>query len=323
MNTLNVNITPEEVLAQRAEQMVTPKKQVTKFDLKNYLNARLAENETSKTLTIRLLPFLPEGGSPFFKVHMHQVKVNKEVSPSGWKTFPCPIKNKLGDKCPFCETSNHARELKSKTVLEHEKRQLADVEFANRSREMWVVRCIERGHEEDGPKFWLFGSSKKGDGVYDKIMNIFTQRWSKAQAQGKYNNIFDLNEGKDLLITLTKDTNGKTVVNVADDDEKTPLSDNYDLALSWLNDHKKWDEVYTVKAYDYMSIIVQGGVPVYDKEKGCYVDKEARNAEREAIIEANLSAPANDLSLGEPVVKTQEVNVFDANFGNDDEDLPF
>lgn len=323
MNELKVNINPEEVLAQKAEQMVEPRKQTTKFDLKNYLNARLGENETSKTLTIRLLPFSPEGGSPFFKVHMHQVKVNKEISPSGWKTFPCPIKNNLGEKCPFCELSNEARTLKNKAVLEQEKKKLGDIEFANKAREMWIVRCIERGHEEDGPKFWLFSSSKKGNGVYDKIMNIFTQRWTKAQEQGRYNNIFDLNEGKDLFITLTKDTNGKTVINVADDDEKTPLSDNYELALSWLNDHKKWDEVYTVKAYEYMSIIVQGGVPVYDKEKGCYVDKEARNAEREAIIEANLSAPSKDLSAGEAVVKQEEVNIFDAKLGDDEEDLPF
>ena len=47
-----------------------------------------------------------------------------------------------------------------------------DIEFLNKVKEMWIVRCIERDHEEDGVKFWLFNSSKKKDGVYDKIMNL-------------------------------------------------------------------------------------------------------------------------------------------------------
>lgn len=296
MDLNNVNITPEVVLAQKAQETVQPKKVVNKFDIKNYLQARLSDEETTKTITIRLLPFSPEGGSPFFKVHMHQVRVNKEVSPSGWKTFPCPIKNDLGTSCPYCETSAEAKKLKGTSVLEQEKKKYSDIEFANRAREMWIVRCIERGHEEDGVKFWLFSNSKKGDGVYDKIYNIFQQRYNKAAEQGKYNNIFDLNEGKDLLITLTRDTNGKTVINVTDDDEKTPLSSDYDKAASWVNDTKKWNEVYTIKPYDYMSIVMCGGVPVFDKEKGCYVDRDERNNQIEAEIEKNLSTPAQDLS---------------------------
>ena len=85
----SVNIDAEAVNAQYEQEQKTfiPKK--TQFNEKNYLQARLANNETSKTLTIRLLPFSPEGGSPFKKVFMHTVKVNKEVAPNGWKTFVC------------------------------------------------------------------------------------------------------------------------------------------------------------------------------------------------------------------------------------------
>lgn len=334
MNNLNVNITPESVLAQKANEAKVPQKHQNTFDVKNYLNARLADGETSKTIIIRLLPISPKGGSPFEKIHMHQVRVNKEVSPSGWKKFPCPTHNKLGDACPFCETSANARQLRFTTDNEVQKKKYGEIESDNKAREYWVTRCIERGHEEDGVKFWLFSHSKKGDGVYDKIMNIFTQRYNKAQEQGRYNNIFDLNEGKDLYLTLTKDSNNKTVINVADDDEKTPLSTDYDTALGWLNDTKKWTDVYTTKPYEYMEIVLCGGVPKFDKELNKYVDKtvkDAKDAKAAQEIEANLPKATVDLSLP-PTVDAKDVKdglvIMTATTAellenNDDEDLPF
>ena len=341
MNNLNVNITVDDVLMQQ-EQEMKPKVVHNVFDVKNYLQARLGKDETTKTLVIRLLPFSPEGGVPFQKVHFHNVRVNEKVAPSGWKQFPCPIKNQMGSKCPFCETAAQARELRKLAKTEPEKKKYGEIEMANTAREMWMVRCIERGHEEDGVKFWLFPHSKKGDGVYNKIYTIFQNRYLKAKEQGKYNNIFDLNEGKDLFITLTKDSNGKKVINVTDDDEKTPLSSNYEQALAWVNDTKKWNEVYTIKPYDYMSVIVQGGKPVYSKEHGKYVDKDELDKENEAEIEANLTKPVADLSvaptmqINKPQVVSQTMvqpqnnqldNVFvnQNDFNTDDEDdgLPF
>lgn len=322
MSNFNVNIGIEDVLLQKERETVTVKPK-TVFNEKNYLQARLSNGEKSKELTIRLLPFSPDGGSPFHKVHMHTVRVNKEVSPSGWKTFPCPIHNKIGDKCPFCETSDLAKKLKQQSSNEQEKKKYNEVEFNNSAKDMWVVRCIERGHEEDGVKFWLFSHSKKGNGVWDKIMNIFQTRYNKALQQGKINNIFDLNEGKDLVLTLTKDQMDKTVIQIADDDEKTPLSEDYEKAVAWINDTKKWDEVYTVKSYDYMSIIVQNGVPVYSKEKNTYIDKIEANAEAEAEIEANLTRATVDLS--DPLSMAKEVfgKPITTNSSIDEDDLPF
>ena len=295
MSNFNVNISVDDVLEQKRQENAPKGKSV--FNVKNYLQARLGKDETAKTLTIRLLPFTAEGGSPFEKVHFHQVKVNEKVAPNGWKKFPCPIKNHEGDKCPFCETAAQARELRKNATTDVEKKKYEDIEKANYAREMWIVRCIERGHEEDGVKFWLFSNSKKKDGIYDKIMAIFQNRYLKAKEQGKYNNIFDLNEGKDLIINLSKDSNGNTAVNITDDDEKTPLSTNFELAKSWIEDPKKWNEVYTYKPYDYMSIIVQGGKPVFSKEHNKYVDKDELDKEANAEIEANLTKPKVDLSV--------------------------
>jgi len=325
----SVNIDDDAVKNQYEQEQKQPVKK-TQFDTKNYLQARLASNEDTKTLTIRLLPFSPEGGSPFKKVFMHTVKVNKEVSPSGWKTFVCPTHNKkdgsvMGDKCPFCETSAKARELKSKSLDEPTKKKYGDVEFLNRVKEMWIVRCIERDHEEDGVKFWLFNSSKKKDGVYDKIMNLAKIRSEAAAKKGNTYSIFDLNNGLDLVVTLSRTSDNKTAVQIIDAGLPSPLSEDFDLGEKWIHDSKRWDEVYTVKPYEYMAIIAMGGVPVFSKEENKYVDKEEldklkEEAEKQRIDEA-LTEPTKDFS---DIAESSGVNIIDGNdVKDDDDDLPF
>ena len=338
MNNKNfsVNIDDDAVKNQYEQEQNQPVVKKTKFDTKNYLQARLGEKENSKTLTIRLLPFSPEGGSPFKKVFMHTVKVNKEVSPSGWKTFVCPTHNKkdgnvMGDNCPFCETSAKAKELKSKALDESTKKRYGDIEFLNKVKEMWIVRCIERDHEEDGVKFWLFNSSKKKDGVYDKIMNLAKIRAEAAARKGNNYSIFDLNNGLDLIVTLTKTADNKTSIQIVDDGFPSPLTDDFDLGMKWIQDDKNWYDVYTVKSYDYMAIIAQGGIPVFNKELNKYVDKEEMNKIKEEAekkrIEEELTEETTDYSAinGNGIIidgttmtaetKSEEVQ--------EEEDLPF
>ena len=323
----SVNIDAEDVFKQYEEEqkvVTTPK---TQFNEKNYLQARLTDKETSKTLTIRLLPFSPDGGTPFKKVYMHTVKVNKEVAPNGWKTFVCPTHNKkdgevMGEKCPFCEMTSKARELKSQSLDESTKKRYGDIEFLNRVKEMWIVRCIERGHEEDGVKFWLFNTSKKKEGVYDKIMNLAKVRAESAARKGNKYSIFDVNNGLDLIITLTKTADGKTSIQIVDDGFPSPISNNYEEGESWIKDPKKWYEVYTVKPYEYMSIIAMGGVPVFSKELNKYVDRDELNklkeeAENERIEEA-LTEDKIDYSEVGKITEPQENNE-----AEEEEDLPF
>lgn len=340
MNNKNfsVNIDAEAVKTQyeQEQKTFTPKK--TQFNEKNYLQARLSDKETSKTLTIRLLPFSPEGGSPFKKVFMHTVKVNKEVAPNGWKTFVCPTHNKkdgevMGDGCPFCETSAKAKELKSKALDESTKKRYGDIEFLNKVKEMWIVRCIERDHEEDGVKFWLFNSSKKKDGVYDKIMNLAKIRSEAAARKGNNYSIFDLNNGLDLIITLTKTADNKTSIQIVDDGFPSPLTDDFDLGMKWIQDDKNWYDVYTVKSYDYMAIIAQGGIPVFNKELNKYVDKEEMNKIKEEAekkrIEEELTEETKDYSAinGNSIIidgttMTAETKA-DETQEEEEDDLPF
>ena len=299
--TIGVNIDVESVIKQFEEQQVTyvPKKKNI-FSVKNYLNTRLGPDESSKTLTIRLLPFSPEGGTPFKKVWIHTVKVDKEVSPGGWRTFVCPVHNGFDDKCPFCETSKKAREMKFNATTEVEKNKFGEIEYMNHAKDAWIVRVIERGHEEDGVKFWLFNNSRKKDGPYDKIMNLYNQRLNSAKAKGKENNIFDVNEGKDLILTVTKDSNNKTVIQVTDDDERSPLSENIEEANAWINDPKQWNSVYVAKPYDYTSIIVCGGIPVWSHDKQGWVDKTKANEEKKEEelkeLQENLTPQKDDFS---------------------------
>ena len=161
-------------------------------------------------------------------------------------------------------------------------------------------------------KFWLFNDSKKGDGVYDKIINIYNQRKEAAEKKGKTSNIFDLNNGKDLIMTLTKDMLNKTVIKIVDDDEKSPLTTDYDLGMKWVNDEKQWTDVYTVKNYDYMKIVAQGGVPTFDKVKKCFVDKaeldkQTKEADEKEMAE-NMAEQKRDFSSFEPDIQQPQPN---------------
>ena len=339
------NTTIDAILAQKEAEYSKSFKndKKTAYDEKNYLSARLLPTETKKTLIVRLLPYFDEG-TPFHKVHFHTVKVNKAVSSSGWKSFPCPVKNEMGTKCPFCEVSQEARALKLSASNVVDKQRYEEIEKANRSRDMFVVRCIERGHEEDGVKFWLFPKAFDGKGVYDQMINILNTRNEKAKSRGEaFYNVFDIENGKDMFVTLTRKADGKTSITIADDDEKTPLSTDRAQMEKWLNDDKRWENVYTIKQ-QYMKIVLCGGVPFYDKEKGMYVDRDEMNAEKKAEEEKKIAeaytAPKVDYSVAKPIEMSsglgQVVDTFVdekkpmqtpqqmmPSFMDDEDDLPF
>lgn len=317
-NLYGLNIDSNAVMQQYAKEQEEPK-QRTQFELKNYLGARLGKDEVQKVLTIRLLPFSQTELSPFHKVHTHTIRVNKELNPSGWKTFICPTHNsvngeQMGDKCPFCETSIKARELSRSSIDEPTKKKYDDVAFANRVSSKWIVRCIERGHEDDGVKFWMFTDSRKKDGVYDKIMNIANMRAESAKRKGNNYSIFDLQNGMDLIITLTRTSDGKTNIQVLDDGTPSKLTDDVELGKKWLMDEKKWTDVYTVKPYDYMYIVGIGGIPYYDKVSGKFIDKaefdEAKEkAETERLNEVLTEPKIDYTKIASPQQQVQVVNV--------------
>lgn len=301
-----VNITSDCVMAQKAEKDEAAKKaQEAKqkkfgnfeFNENHYLNTRLSKEEQEREIVIRLLPFSEQEPSPFKKVHVHSVKMTTENGEKIWKKFMCPIGMGKADKCPFCETAAEARKLKFAEKDENVRKKYNEVEFMNMSKDYWIVRCIERGHEDHGVKFWRFPDARNGEGIYDKIYALFQAKRKRGVE------IFDLFEGKDLVITIKKTINGdkeKHVYQIQDDEKTRPLAETEEQMEKWVNDPMKWEDVYTIKDYDFMAIVVQGGYPVWNKSLNKWIsktDSDKINEEaKQQEIEENLKPESKDFS---------------------------
>ena len=178
------------------------------FSSKNYLDTRLKEGETEKTLTIRLLPMDLKTGNPFVKIHVQNVKVPQEL---------------VSRKCPFCELNSAAYKESLEATDPVEKKRLQGISLDNLAREAVIVRCIERGKEDEGVKFWKFKiRTKDKSDPYNQILKLYQLRKEAAEKKGKTENILDLYEGRDLNITITAD--GTSAPQVVDDSDRSPLS---------------------------------------------------------------------------------------------------
>ena len=75
---------------------------------KNYLNTRLQNGETKKTVRLRILPVSVENPSLYVEIETHKLRVDKQISESTWKNFVCLNSQSIPDKfpkekCPICE----------------------------------------------------------------------------------------------------------------------------------------------------------------------------------------------------------------------------
>lgn len=332
MQDLNsANITMEAMDCEINTVSTSFKNKEKVFDEKNYLNIRLSDNQTTKELKFRLLPIDGESNTPFKKIHVHTVKVPKEVSPSGWKSYICIEKtegidrNIYGSKCPFCEMNREAYKKFTEATEPTIKERWKKISLDNIPKEACIVRGIERGAEEDGPKFWKFNIRKDKTDPKGQIMELYKTRLEESREEGlEDENILDINTGKDLKITisLASDNNqgeNRTSVKIVDYGKNKPLSTDVNQMLEWVNDSKKWSDVFTIKPYDYLSVILEGEIPFYDKTLNKWVKKmdklkEQENqvndinqkiADAEAMViinnnvDATMSAPVMDATSDE------------------------
>ncbi len=289
-----------EMLAQY-EKNNAPKYEKTEaktYDLKNYFNTFLEKGVKTGTKTIRILP-ATNGGTPFVEMHAHKVLVDGE-----WKTFPC-LKHEKGEDCPFCE----ARAALQATGKD------SDKELAKKfnARLMYVVKVIDRDNEDEGVKFWRFNHDFRKEGVYDKIFAA----WSALKKD-----ITDAETGRDLVITLNRNQNDVPVVSGIQALDPSPLSENAAQMTEWTADERTWEDVYSVRNYDYLYLIVKGETPVWDKEEKRWVAKDAAKADENAKLETELTMGVENvkstMKAAEPVA--EEVNVTSE---EDEDDLPF
>ena len=290
------NITPDVMDAEEEER----KPSFNSFDAKNYLNVKLGKNEDKKELKIRLLPVDKDTNSPFKTIYMHQIKVSPELSASEWKSYVCLNKTEdidhetLGHDCPFCEMNKIAYDNMVKAKNEGnmvEAERWKKISLANRYSEVCVIRCIERGAEDDGPKFWKFNVRSDGKDPKNLIKTLYKTRRDESIEIAKEDNdgvlpknfvpdnILDLENGKDLKVTISavydkdgKRTN-KTSISIVDYGKFKPLSPYEEDFEDWVNDKKVWSDVFVAKPYEYLSIVLDGEVPFYDKQKNKWVSK--------------------------------------------------
>lgn len=379
-----INCNPEAIessITATAEAQTT-----SKFDVNNYLDVKLGKDETSRTVKIRLLPIDMTSGKFCTSAMTHAMKVPRQVSKSGFKTYVCLNDPSIPGydpnvKCPLCakveelrkESSKHNEKYVTKQIdtLRERARQakaegnqqllnelteqatklkadinpaLANTLWAScrsmKAKRTYFVRCIDRNKEGEGVKWWRFNENSEKDGVYNKLLNLYVTR-KKEYADDKVcdnYNIFDVNNGRDINVILTKkeeDAKGengttkkvvKTKVNLTDASRETPLTTNVELGNKWLTDEKKWYDCYAIKTADYLAIIADGMIPYFDKVNNKWIAKTETDF-TSAGLTANMTQQTTEavqsMATAQPVAASAPVAPQQPTVTSQQTDLPF
>jgi hypothetical protein len=244
----------DAVLAQYESSKQSGSSSTSKFTqeerMKKYFAAILKDSEKQGQRKIRILP-TTDGSSPFKEVWFHEINVDGK-----WQKFYDPGKND-NERSPLNEVYD---ELMS-TGRESDK-QLAT---QYKARKFYIVKVIDRDHEEDGVKFWRFKHNYKQEGILDKVIPIW-------KAKG---DVTDSDKGRDLILELTKAKTPKgatyTVIQTVMYDDPTPTHEDAEQASTWINDELTWEDVYSKKPVEYLEAIARGETPRWDTDAGKYI----------------------------------------------------
>lgn len=281
------------------------KKSDNKYDLKNYFNTMLPKGVTSVKKRIRILP--PEEGkkTSFNVMYGHVKKVDGQ-----WKTFPC-LKHEKNEECPFCQS----REMLLSSGSEEDK-ELAK-EFS--ARKFYIIKVIDRDNEAEGVKFWRIKHNYKKDGSYDKIMSAI---------EDSGHDITDATSGRDLIVTIKEGTQGNAIT-IGYALESTPLTTDETNLETWTSDIRTWEDVYSLRNYEYLAIVVKNEIPMWSKEENKWVakssleEKESDGIEEEIDMGNDLPTPTEKPSETKTVTKTAVKAKVVSNDEDEDDDLPF
>jgi hypothetical protein len=237
--------------------------------MKRYFVTILPKGSRGEERRIRILP-TKDGSSPFVEVYFHEVQVDGK-----WVKLYDPKQE--GKRSPLDEV----REGLMMTGVE------ADKELARnyRSRKFYIVKVIDRDHEQDGVKFWRFKHNHKGDGILDKVFPIFRNK----------GDITNPENGRDLILslTLTKAGTGKeyTSINSVIPEDAAPLHADANVAKTWIDDELTWSDVYSKKSEDYLEMVAKGEVPRWDTNSNKWV---SNSTAEETIGSSKPSTPVVD-----------------------------
>lgn len=256
---------------------------------KQYFALYLPDGVEKGHKILRILPDKDGGLVPFKIVHVHDRKNDKGT----FDKYLCLHEN-FGEDCPFCQ----ARQ----TLYANGENNLAKEFFP---RKLFVAKVIDRENEEDGVKFWRFTKT-----IFEQLTTI---------VEAKSYDLSDIENGIDIRINLKKEGK-KTVVSGIVDLAPSKLSEDEDKVKEWLAFDKEWQDVYKKYDYNFLKIIVEGGIPVYSKEanggQGGYIDKKDMDAN-------NIDDYDDELTIGGSKDTTAEAISQSAVSAEDDDDLPF
>jgi hypothetical protein len=251
--------------------------------MKKYFTTVLPKGVTEEERRIRILP-TKDGSTPFVEVYFHEIQVDGK-----WVKLFDPKQE--GKRSPL----NEVHDSLAGTGIE------ADKELAKsyRSRKFFIVKVIDRDHEQDGPKFWRFKFNAKQEGIMDKIWPIFRTR----------GDITDVEKGRDLILSLslTKSGKGKEYTQISSvlDSDPSPLSKDPEQTKKWAEDTLVWSDVYTKKPEEYLEMVANGETPKWDKDNKKWVS----TSQSETIIGGD--------SAEEPLPEDPQAS------DEPEEDLPF
>jgi len=212
--------------------------------MKKYFTTVLPKGSESEERRVRILS-PKDGSTPFVEVFFHEVQVDGK-----WVKLWDPKQEHK--RSPL----NEVKDSLEATGVESDK----ELAKSYRSRKFFVVKVIDRDHEQDGPKFWRFKNNAKGEGVFDKIYPIWKNK----------GDITDPVKGRDLILSLSLTTSGTgrvyTVINSIIPEDPSPLHENEETAQKWLNDPLVWSDVYAKKPEEYLDMVAQGETPKWDND---------------------------------------------------------
>ena len=348
METKNVNNITVEVMEEEVKpKEVAEQPKTAVFNPKNYLNLKLddTKGETHREIKIRVLPIDKDSNSPFKRFYAHNLTVDKTISESGHKSYICLEKtddidhDQFGCDCPCCQINRAEYKMFKDATdsVEKELHKKRSIQYL--PSEYCAMRVIERGHEEDGPKFLKFAVRSDGKDLMNMIKNLYKIRRdesindaleeygvddaSKLPEEFEPTNILDLYTGKDLQINVDAvyDKQGnktnKTSLSIIDCGKEKPLTRDENLFNQWVNDEKIWTDVFAVKPYDYIRLLVEGKVPYFNKKENKWVEWIPKDQlDKDKVYEEN---EANE-EIKKAEEKAKQVPQVET---NDDDDIPF
>ena len=346
----NANITVDAIEEQIEESKGVKKNVNNTFNPNDYLDTKLKQGETSRKIRVRILPITEDSNKFCAEVKTHSLKVDKEIAKSGFKSFICLNDEQQPNydkniKCPLCakafelfkDCKETIQKLKDEGKTEEEAKKITKplyekaCSFMNKS--TYFVRVIQRGKEDEGVKFWRFNKNSKGEGVFDKLIALYKNKKEDYAEAGKDDNynIFDLNNGRDIIITITRCINeqGKELppsVMIDTSDFESPLSQDETLVEKWVTDKKRWYNAYTPRPADYLAVIAEDEIPYKKDDKWVAkssVEEEKTQAEvvkKVAVDEANKVLESDTVEVTRTVIeKPTSVNKIE----DIEDDLPF